>query len=104
MDLLCCCLNKQDLEDGISVNLNCSNACCQKTVTITEKERGRAAEKNLFQRAASSIIRRNQETNKCSASSGSTKGIEMVESTMDLRVAQTNKEKIPLSTIYESRC
>jgi len=57
--ICCCCPQTTDDDDGISINVNISNTCCQKTQSVYTDG---AAKRNLFQSAASRIVRRNKTT------------------------------------------
>ena len=84
---ICCCCPpiSDDENDGININVQVSNACCQKTQTIYSEEQPK---RNLFQRAAARIVRRRQ-SSRDSKQVTTENSTEIFKSAMDISIPQT---------------
>lgn len=87
----CCCPESLDKEDGINLNVNISSNCCQKTHTVYRDDGD--IKRNLFQRAASSIIRRNKKTTECDSSYIKSCSEDIFKSAVDISIPQTHSTK-----------
>lgn len=95
---LCCCLQSSEAADGLTLNINFQNACCQKTVTIREE----TPKTNLFRSKVNSIFRRNKTS--IGNEQGTPQTSERIsQQGVDLSTAQTSQTKIQAEEIHDAR-
>lgn len=88
--ICCCCPASTDDNDGIHINVKVNNACCQKTQTVYTDS---TPKRNLFQRAASLVIRKRQAASEVKQTTKSDSS-EIFKSATSLHASQTNSEKL----------